>query len=291
MQNLSDTLPPAPASTLTSTMRVVSIGGAHHLVNARHGGFLANENDFYLGYALMRYGEYGEIEWHLLQQLIRTGNTVVEVGANIGTHTVPMAKAVGVSGRVIAVEPQRVIHQYLCANVAFNSLPNVETYHAGCGERVGIMAVPLVNYHASQRNNFGGISLVPEGNGEPVSIRPLDDIVGTRPVQLIKIDVEGMEAEVLRGAKKTIRKHRPFLYVENDRQDKSEDLIKLIHHYQYRAFWHLPPLYNPMNFFEQTENIYQGIRSVNLFCIPADSTMNMSNFQEATDPAYHPLRK
>lgn len=291
MKNISDTLPPAPISELPYDKRVTNIGGPHYLVNARHGGFLTNQYDFYLGYALIRYGECCEMEWHLLQQLAPRNGVVVEAGSNIGVHTVPLAKAVGATGRVIAIEPQRIIHQYLCANLSLNGLPNVETYHCGAGERAGTMAVPLVDYYAKQRNNFGGIALVAEGGGEPVAIRTVDEIVGQRQIHLLKIDVEGMEAEVLRGAKKTIRKSRPFLYVENDRIDKSEELIRLLLHYQYRVFWHMPHLFNPMNFFEQAENIYDIVRSYNLFCVPTESTMDLRNFQEVIDPTEHPLRK
>lgn len=270
--------------------RATNIGRPHYLVSARHGGFLANEHDFYLGYALIRYGECCEIEWQMLRQLVQPNTTVVEVGANIGVHTVPLAKAVGATGRVIAIEPQRIIHQYLCANMALNGLPNVETYHCGAGERSGVMAVPLVDYYANQRNNFGGIALVPEGKGEPVAIRTVDEIVGERHIQLLKVDVEGMEAEVLRGAQETIRKSRPFLYVENDRVDKSEELITLLLHYQYHLFWHIPLLFNPANFFGLQEDIYSNVSSYNLLCVPTESTMDLSNFKEITDPAAHPLR-
>lgn len=292
MVNVTNTLPPAPSSPLPVNNRVMHIGGVQCLVNARHGGFLASQNDFFIGNALIKYGEYGENELHLIHQLLEPEQVVVEVGANIGTMTVPIAKRVGMKGRVIAIEPQRIIHQHLCANIALNGLPNVETYHAGCGARTMIMNVPEVPYFTQGKGNFGGIALTGQGQqGEPVSIRTVDEIIGERKVHMLKIDVEGMEAEVLRGAKRMLRKHRPLVHIENDRRDKSEALINLLFQYGYRCFWHLTPLFNPMNFFEFKENIYGNVLSVNMVCVPVESNMDMRHFQEVTDAKFHPLAR
>ena len=59
----------------------------------------------------------------------RDGYISLDVGANIGCHTVPFAKLVGESGRVVAFEPQRLVFQNLCANLALNALTNVYVYH------------------------------------------------------------------------------------------------------------------------------------------------------------------
>lgn len=295
MSKITDALPPAPVSPLPANNRVMHIGGVQYLVNARHGGFLASQNDFFIGNALIRYGEYGENELHLFQQLVAPEQVVVEVGANIGAFTVPLAKRVGVKGRIIAIEPQRIIHQYLCANIALNGLPNVETYHAGCAARNTTMFVPQVPYYSPSRGNFGGVALGTQlgaqGEGEPVGMRTVDDIVGERKVHMLRITVEGMEADVLRGAKRMLRKHRPLVHVENDRQDKSEALIKLLFQYGYRCFWHMTNLFNAMNFFEQKDNIYGNTPSLNLLCIPVESNMDMRHFQEVTDARSHPLRR
>ncbi len=291
MSKITDTLPPSPVSPLPPNNRVMHIGGVQYLVNARHGGFLASQNDFFIGNALIKYGEYGENELHLFQQLLTPEQVVVEVGANIGAFTVPLAKRVGAKGRIIAIEPQRIIHQYLCANVSLNGLPNVETHHAGCGARNGSMIVPPVPYFAPGQGNFGRVALGVQGEGEPVSIRTVDDIVGERTVHMLKVTVEGMEAEVLRGAKRMLRKHRPLVHVENDRPEKSEALISLLFQYGYRCFWHMTNLFNPMNFFEQKTNIYGNTPLLSMLCIPVESNMDMRHFREAADAKSHPLRR
>lgn len=270
--------------------KLVELNTINCLVQARHGLFLANRYDFYLGYALVCYGEYGQFEWELLEQLIEPGSIVVEVGANIGTHTISLAKSVGSEGRVIAIEPQRVIFQYLCANISLNGLMNVETYNCGCGCESGTLLVPPINYSAETRQNFGGVSLKPTGDGETVQILRLDDLIGEkRRVSLIKIDVEGMEVEVLKGAIATIEESRPILYVENDRPEKSDELIRFLFGLGYRLYWHVPGLFNPENFFGEKENVYGNVASYNMLCFPNETETFLEGLEEIVNPAYHPL--
>ena len=270
---------------------MLPLDDVNRLVAGRHGYFLANRFDGYVGLALIRYGEYGELEWQVLDQLIQPGSTVVEVGANIGSHTVSLAKKVGPQGRVIAVEPQRIVHQYLSANVSLNMLGNVECYWAGCGAEPSGMIVPPVNYFAPELQNFGGVSLAEGGAGEPVPVLPLDQIMRGRPAQLIKIDVEGMESEVLRGAANLILTHRPVIYAENDRPAKSDELLTLLWSYNYRTYWHIPKLYNPGNFFADPENIYANTGSFNLLCVPKETAAELKGFEEVTVLGVHPLNE
>jgi FkbM family methyltransferase len=269
--------------------RVLSLGDVNRIVVGRHGLFLASPYDQYVGLALVRYGEYGELEWKVLAQLVKPGTVVAEVGANVGSHTVSLARAVGAGGRVVAIEPQRIIHQYLCANIALNALDNVEAHWAGCGAETGELVVPPMDYFASRPQNFGGLSLAREGQGERVPVLKLDDIIGDRAVQLIKADVEGMEAEVLLGARRIIAANRPFLYLENDRPAKSDALLSLLWSMDYRTYWHVPRLYNPDNYFGETENIYSNVASFNVLCVPRASVAPTQGFEEVTELGKHPL--
>ena len=83
----------------------------------RHGIFAYNSNGV-IGSFLFIYGEWAEPEVELLSRLVRPGDVVVDVGAHIGTETVPLAKRVGSSGHVIAFEPQKHLFHLLRANVA-----------------------------------------------------------------------------------------------------------------------------------------------------------------------------
>src|SRR5690242_661708 len=92
--------------------------GFIRLKQCRHGRMIYNTNDIYVGRSLDLYGEYSEGETEVFAQLVNAGDVVVEVGANIGTSTVWFGKHVGPAGAVVALEPQRIVFQILCANVA-----------------------------------------------------------------------------------------------------------------------------------------------------------------------------
>jgi FkbM family methyltransferase len=251
--------------------------------NCRHGPLLYLRGDQYIGRSLELYGEFSELEADLFVQIVRAGDVIVEVGANIGAHTVHLAQLAGPGGLVHAFEPQRVIFQMLCANVALNGLLNVHAHHAGAGSSHAQLQVPLQDYAAV--GNFGAMSLLPTApaGSETVPVLALDSM-DLPALKLLKIDVEGMEYEVLSGARQTIARHRPFLYVENDREDKSAALITLIDELGYRMFWHLPALYNPANFAANEENIFPGIVSVNMLCIPKESTLSIAGFRPVSGP-------
>lgn len=250
------------------------------LSQSRYGCLAYNKHDKYIGASVEHYGEFSEGEVDFFRQTLRPGDVVVEAGANIGTHTVVIAKIVGNSGKVYAFEPQRMVFQNLCANIALNSLENVMAYQAGLGPQPGNIIVPILDPHAS--NNFGGLSMEGHVVGESVPLMTLDSL-NLKRCRLIKADVEGMEYEVLSGARDTIQRLRPVLYVENDRELKSEALISLIQGMGYRLWWHLPPLYNPNNYKNNPENIFGGIVSVNMLCLPREIEAHI-DLREITTP-------
>jgi len=242
--------------------------GFNTLSPCRHGLMLYHTADQYIGQGLKKYGEFSEGEVALFQQVLRPGDVVVEAGANFGAHTVSMAKMVGEQGCVIAFEPQRLVFQAMTANVALNSLLNVLTMHAGLGAKPGAIKVPVLN--PAKGHNFGGFNIGNHSEGEEVPVRTVDSLKLAR-CRLIKVDVEGMECEVLEGARDTIARLKPALYVENDRSEHSQRLIALIQSFGYRLWWHLPRMYNPDNFRGDKENIFGNIVSVNMLCLPQET--------------------
>ncbi len=269
--------------------RVKRLSEIYSLVEGRHGLFLANHHDSFVGRALIEYGEYSKDEWDVLAQLCPVGGFVIEVGANVGTHTVPFAKAVGPAGQVIAIEPQPFLHQNLCANIALNSLTNVLTYQCGCGAASEQMTIPIIDY--TVEGNFGGVSLGKSETGFSVDVRPLDSLLPSRTVTLLKVDVEGMEQDVLAGAARLIEKYNPVLYLENDRVSKSQSLIEYVWNLGYDAWWHLPKLYSKNNFFENDNDHYENIVSVNIICISKNAGHNVTGFKKVTDSTEHPIRR
>jgi len=246
--------------------KTIGFGGFNRIVRGRDAVYLVNENDAYVGRSLIEYGEYCEEEFRILQQMCGTGSFIAEVGANIGAHTVRMAKQVGISGRIIAFEPQPVVFQTLCATVALNSLMNVDCYPFALAEAEETARFPAIDYRVA--NNFGGISFetLPQGV-IPIPVRRFDDSYLHGRLDLLKLDVEGMELRVLKGTQQSIERFRPYIYLENDNRDKSPALINWLFEADYRLWWHTPALFSPANFFTNPEDVFGGVYSINMLCV------------------------
>jgi FkbM family methyltransferase len=247
----------------------------NQIADCRYGKMLFNRNDRYIGKSLNLYGEFSEGEVDLFRQVVEPGSVVVEVGANIGTHTLFFARQVGLKGAVIAFEPQRVVFQSLCANMALNSVTNVQCFQKGVGALEGEVPVPVLDY--SRENNYGGLSLESGQPGESTPLVTIDSLKLSR-CTLLKVDVEGMERQVLVGAAKTIAKCLPILYVENDRREKADELVRFINGLDYAMYWHLPPLFNPDNFLKNPKNVFGDTVSINMVCLHKSIPHNLEGF-------------
>ena len=232
--------------------------------DCRHGRLSYLLHDAYIGRSLDVYGEYSEGELDLFRQLLRPGDVAVDVGANIGALTVGMARMVGPGGAVIAFEPQRTIFDILCGNLRSNGLANVTAHRRAIGSQPGAIRVPPLDYAGPE--NFGGVALG-GAQGDEVEIVTLDSLALPR-LRLLKVDVEGMEREVVAGARETIARLQPALYIENDRADRSRALVSLLFDIGYRLWWHIAPLFNPDNFFRHPEDIFGNVVSFNMIGFP-----------------------
>ncbi len=232
----------------------------------KYGLMVYNRKDIWQGRSFEIYGEYSESEVKLFADVIKPGHCVLDVGANIGSHTLSFARIVGPQGLVVAFEPERNNFYTLCANVAVNNLRNVFCFQQAIGNEVGSINVPEIDY--DKTDNFGGLELdhdYSKTTHYPVVLNTLDSIT-LGDVNFIKVDVEGMELKVLKGAIATINQHKSLLYVENDRKDKAEELIGFIRNLGYEIYEHMPPLFNQNNYYEEKENVFGNVCSINLFC-------------------------
>jgi FkbM family methyltransferase len=167
----------------------------------------------------------------------------------------------------------------LCGNIALNALDNVFAHNTAVGRAPGSISVPPVNYE--QPGNFGGVELGRSATGEPVPLVTIDSLALER-CDFMKIDVEGMELDVLVSAAETLRRFRPRLYIENDRVEKSPALIEHLFALDYRLYWHTPFLYRPDNFFGDEENIFPGIVSDNVIALPREGQLSIVDLIEIT---------
>lgn len=251
----------------------------------RHGLMLYTVHDIYIGQALDRYGEAFEDELSFLGQAVKPGMTVLDIGSHLGTHAVYFARQVGPTGRVLAFEPQPFLHHLLCANLALNGLSWAHPRLCALGAEPGVVHVPVLDY--ARPGNYGGLELdpaAPAGAGTvAVPLARVDDL-DLAACHFMKIDVEGMEAQVLRGAQDAIRRFRPLLYVENQRPRNSAGLVSALLALDLRLYWHFTPLWNPANHFRDPENAYPHILSANLLCVPRERGATVLHLPEVAGP-------
>ena len=268
--------------------------GTIHCVEALHGRFHVLRHDLYVSRSMALYGEWTEGEFAFVEPLLARGDHCIDVGANLGCMTVPLAKAVGPGGSVTAFEPQPGLFRLLAANTVNNGVHNVRLHQAACGAAPGIVQVPELDY--AHAYNYGALSLqalagAAQAGGitRAVPVVRLDEMFDAPSLRLIKIDVEGMEAEVVRGAAGIIGLHRPFLYVENEFPGAaSAASISSIAALGYRLFWHVAPLFNPANFRRRAENVFEGIACVNMFCAPVEARIETGALHEVASAVDHP---
>jgi FkbM family methyltransferase len=155
-----------------------------------------------------------ESELGYLERALSSGKTFVDVGANLGIYALVASRIVGPSGRVIAFEPSVRSFMLLKANIKLNGLPNVQIYPAAMSDKIG--KAFLYDGPDPSQNSLGRDFRL-EAKGEEVMTQSLDIALGQASVEhvhVIKMDVEGAEELVLRGANKVIAAHRPTIIFE-----------------------------------------------------------------------------
>jgi FkbM family methyltransferase len=213
------------------------------LLTTRHGDRFKADLTSFLEWQLWAFGAYEEHLAELFQHLTRPGDRCIDVGANIGVHTIRLAKLVGPEGSIIALEPDGQIAQQLRENMSLNHLANVQVHEAAAAEKSGDSMV--LHRPDSQDSNKGRASLLPHsyltGSKRPVTTTTIDD-VACGPVALIKIDVEGFEGVVVAGATRTVEASFPsiiFEYAPGMLSDSSQSPFKYLSvkgYYLYRIY-------------------------------------------------------
>jgi FkbM family methyltransferase len=183
-----------------------------------YGRFVVNRHCDLQAEALIKTGRpHIDDEIRLLRRIAGTlpeGAVAVDAGANIGLVAVPLAQALKPRGGIVlAFEIQRMLHYALCGSAALNDLDNLHIYPQGLGGSVRDEMMVRLDYGVPQ--DFGSFSLLQQNAlpTERVRIVTLDSI-GLQRLDLLKIDVEGMEIEVLMGAQASIQRGRPWCCIE-----------------------------------------------------------------------------
>jgi len=152
----------------------------------------------------------------LIGSILKPGDLAIDIGANIGTFSCRMSTLVGAEGQIIAFEPSRRTFKQLQASIHCNGASNIMARNLALGAHRGTLElrVPVkisANASVFSRAGEGEVQI------ESVELSTLDDELDPlhiKSLSLIKLDAEGAELDILRGAERTLSRHRPRLLVE-----------------------------------------------------------------------------
>ena len=229
------------------------------LTTTRYGRMIYHIHDLYISQALQLYGEWSPGEMALYRHLLEPGDVVVEAGANIGALTVPIAQCLGAEGQIYAFEPQQLTYQVLCGNLALNSIKNTAAFNLALGAEAGLTHVPRIDL--GRDGNFGALALEPDGppNMNVVTV----DFYEFPRVDLMKLDVEGMEHDILLGSEATVARCRPVIVLELERKEVVSQTIDWLVDHAYTLYAHYPPL-------AADKKAWPGTVSFNALAVPAE---------------------
>lgn len=165
-------------------------------------------------------------EYDLLQSLVRPGDWVIDVGANVGHYTKRLSDLVAEEGRVLALEPVRDTFAILASNVGLFSLSNVSLLNVAASDGAGLAHIEIPNFQSGLRNYYRA-AITPAGAGLTVVTQRLDALELPHRVALIKVDAEGHDVQVLNGAEGLLRRDAPALLVEEIGPDGEAFLARL----------------------------------------------------------------
>jgi len=230
------------------------------LISSNHGTMIINRNDYRmldqdrgygLGFQLLTTSSFDHPEINFALSLLNKrrlhfgdGVMAVDCGANCGVHTIEWARLMYGWGEVISFEAQEKIYYALAGNVVINNCLNVTAKFAAVGASCSSIEIPEPNYLIP--SSYGSFELQKSDNNEFIG-QEIDykktktiplvsiDSLNLKRLDLIKIDVEGMEEDVLAGAKKSIKNNHPIMIIEIIKSDKAK-IEKFVEGHGYEIF-------------------------------------------------------
>jgi len=219
-------------------------------------------DDEVIGRSLRLYGEWAEAEINLISQCVQRPGLILDVGANIGTHTLALSSR-HPECRIIAFEPQADVFALLAASVVFNGCDNVQVLNYGCDGYDHVDYVDpemfdgLDNRGAVSFSDYEDRAGDSQTIGRPISFLRLDSLARDVPVTFMKIDVEGMELHVLKGSSGLLREDRPTIMFEALDVNKVLKCRDYLNKFGYICYWAGVQAFNPENYNGITENIWE----------------------------------
>jgi FkbM family methyltransferase len=215
-----------------------------------YGDVIVNRNDNWQGQMVFGPGispSHKEIEVLCsLAQMCGPGAVAMDIGANVGFFSLALGKALApLGGKVWSIEAQRLIFNMVAGTMALNCMENVYVYNWAIGKELG--EIPIPQYDLSKPGSFGSVEFMKEAQDvgqskladkpdETVPLINLDSLELER-VDIMKIDVEGMESDLLEGGKDMFTRLKPIVWIEWLKSDKNA-LIMFFKNLGYNVYEH-----------------------------------------------------
>jgi FkbM family methyltransferase len=243
--------------------------GSLKLIACKYGWMLSRGP--YIGKCFELYGQYSESEVAMMRRFLGDGGVAIDVGANIGDLTLPLAKTVGPAGRIYAIESNPGLFNVLCANLVLNGIENTKPINAFVRAGEGTTG----EAGAWGLGAYIGLTWQPQFIG-------LDQLDVER-CDLLKIDVDGPELDVLKSGEMLVERFRPTLYFENDHREKSHPLLDYTMRFMgYDLYWHPAPIFDAKNFFGNPDNAWEpnNIISLMMLGIPKERHASVDDLRK-----------
>ena len=237
--------------------------------NTQYGNMVYFLDDPTIGRSLELYGEYchDEIEW--IKTLTNPGSFVLDIGANIGTHTIGIAPHVN---RVMAFEPDPDNFELLVKNIATAMYNNVTPVPAAVSDVPGQVGTQF---------DYGKTSVTSSGE---IPSTPIDMIEGLPRIDFAKIDVEGMELKVLNGMRQTIASHKPQMLIEMQDPTTYANTYDFLNGFGYNIYWLTVSTYTEHNHKNNKEDVFGAQHGViNWIATTADLSVKLMNVVDRDD--------
>ena len=225
-------------------------------------------------YILIEQQDWFEDEIKFLRKIIKSGQKIIDIGANYGLYTLSMAVKTGGKGKVWAFEPTSYVADCLGKSIAANNLSNIELIKAGLSDHTG-----TAKFFTSPNSELN--SLHPdnaEGNFETIDLLTLDECAekyNWKEIDFIKLDAEGEEIHIVDGGKNTLTALSPLIMFELKHGDKLNlPLIEKMEEYSYKSYYLVSELDLLVPFYK--DKPFDGFQ-LNLFCCKEDKAADLEN--------------
>ena len=243
--------------------------------------------------SLLAYGEWAEHEITFCGRFLQAGDTVADVGAYIGTHSLAFAERVGPTGKVHSFEAQPASFALLAHNLAVaGRAVHATAVNAAVANAPAVSSVPLDEIDITAPRSYGSAAIGGAFGERPqVSVPTATlDALNLTSCALVKIDVEGMEDQVLQGAERLLTSCAPVVYAECNAVDPGSRVVARLRACGYDVWMHVCDAFNPRNWRAQPENIFGNSKEAALVGVPPRHRMTCQSLRAGAQECFFEIR-